>query len=145
MKKLLAAILALSAIAASSMTVFAQERIPYIPNFPSNLVSPRLGYDGADRTFRVGGKWTSYQYYCNEGDSFGGYIKNLSPEDGELTITIYYASSVGGSRTEVESGTVTGGGWDGVYITADTAGYYNVVFKNTGSKTVTSKCGVERD
>lgn len=142
MKKLAVAILVLSAIVSSSMTVFAQESVSYIPR---SAVSPRLWYDEAKRTFKVGDTWRSYQYYCDEGVVFGGSIKNMSPADGELTITIYYASSVGGSRTEIASGTVTGPSRDGVSTTVDTAGYYNVVFKNTGSKTVTSTCGVDID
>lgn len=136
MKKTITLGMALLMMSMMSLSAFAQSQEGFAPETPSLY----WAYDDADRTIRSGGSWTSYQYYCTSGDYFAGYSE---PYDGNgpLKITVYYASSVGGSRSSVKSSTVYSNGGE-AFLPVTKAGYYNVVIKNNGSNTVTARCGI---
>lgn len=67
----------------SSIAFASDEAInPYVPNamiVSEDGASQRTAYDEAERLFDSGDQWTSYQYYCDGGDYFGGYSKYNQP------------------------------------------------------------------
>lgn len=136
MKKAISLGLAISMMSLLSFSALAQSPENLSPETPSFYLS----YGESDRTISSGSSWTSYQYYCAAGDYFSGYSE---PYDGNgpLKITVYYSSSVGGSRSSVASSTVYSDGGE-AFLRVSKSGYYNAVIKNNGSNTVVARCGI---
>lgn len=139
MKKFVPILLSAMILASMSLSVHAELPTPAASQgVPVVLeMEPRLSYDKATRTIPAGGSWTSYQYYCDVGDYFGGGCGAFS---GKLTASFKYSSSVGGSRSTVKTKTFTAGG--STAFEATKAGYYNMVLTNNTSSPITVSCFV---
>lgn len=139
MKKLVSIVLASLLMASMSLAVSAETTFPAAMQGEVLMIegAPRLAYDRETRTIPAGGSWTSYQYYCEAGDYFGGGCGAFS---GKLTASFKYSSSVGGSRSTVKTKTFTAGGSTAFETTK--TGYYNMVLTNNTSSPITVSCYV---
>lgn len=137
MKKFLSLVLSALLVAGVSMTAYADTRISQNMDSPVVLANGRMAYDDDTRTIASGKSWTSYQYYLEKGDYFGCGIGSFS---GNVTATIKYSSSVGGSRSNITSKTFKSGGSMAYQVTK--SGYYNIVLKNNASSAVSIYCYV---